>query len=291
MMKIIITGSLGNISKPLTKALVQKGHAVTVISSKMEREKDIEALGATAAIGSLDDIDFLTESFTGADVVYCMTPLNLKNSDLKGWITEISRNYAHAIQKTGIKRVIALSGWVAGIFPSYKEIESIFTELSGVFVTQIRPGSFYSNFFDSIAMIKEMGMLASIYGGEDRIVFSAPADIADAIVEEIMSPDFNNKVRYVASDEMTCNEAAKIIGTAIGKPDLKWAVISEVEMQKALETAGLSPKLASDIVEMQVPIHKGLMSKEFSLYQSEVINGKIKLKDFAKEFAGIFNNK
>ena len=33
-MKIIVTGSLGNISKPLTVGLIQKGHKVTVISSK-----------------------------------------------------------------------------------------------------------------------------------------------------------------------------------------------------------------------------------------------------------------
>ena len=45
-MKITITGSLGNISKPLTIELVQKGHAVTVISSNPERQKQIEALGA-----------------------------------------------------------------------------------------------------------------------------------------------------------------------------------------------------------------------------------------------------
>lgn len=32
-MNIVLTGSLGNIGKPLTKALVEKGHTVTVISS------------------------------------------------------------------------------------------------------------------------------------------------------------------------------------------------------------------------------------------------------------------
>ena len=48
-MKIIVTGSLGHISKPLTKELVQKGHTVTVISSKPGKQKEIEALGAAAA--------------------------------------------------------------------------------------------------------------------------------------------------------------------------------------------------------------------------------------------------
>jgi uncharacterized protein YbjT (DUF2867 family) len=62
IMKVIVTGSLGNISKPLAKELVGKGHTVTVISSKPEKQKDIEALGAAAAIGSLEDVDFLVST-------------------------------------------------------------------------------------------------------------------------------------------------------------------------------------------------------------------------------------
>ncbi|MEJ7914426.1 MAG: hypothetical protein WKF70_14820 [Chitinophagaceae bacterium] len=53
-MNIIITGSLGNISKPLTHDLAKKGQAVTVISTKVNKQKEIEALGAEAAIGSVE---------------------------------------------------------------------------------------------------------------------------------------------------------------------------------------------------------------------------------------------
>ena len=51
-MKIIVTGSLGYISTPLTKELIKKGHSVTVISSKAEKQAAIEALGAKAVIGA-----------------------------------------------------------------------------------------------------------------------------------------------------------------------------------------------------------------------------------------------
>ncbi len=64
-MKIIVTGSLGHISKPLTQELVQKGHSITVISSKTERKNEIEKIGANTAIGSIDDADFLTKTFKG----------------------------------------------------------------------------------------------------------------------------------------------------------------------------------------------------------------------------------
>ncbi|MGH2643099.1 MAG: SDR family oxidoreductase [Chitinophagaceae bacterium] len=290
-MKIVITGSLGNISKPLTKELVQKGHSVIVISSNPERQKDIEALGASAAIGSLEDAEFLSYTFSGADAVYCMTPLNLKVTDLVSYFKKISNNYAYAIQNAGIKKTISLSGWVAGITDTYKEIENIFNELPGVSVTYIRPGYFYSNFFESMNMIKEKSLIAATFGEEDEIVLSAPSDIADVIVDEVTQTDHEKKVRYVASDEMTCSEAAKILGTAIGKPHLKWVTITDNEMLGQLEKFGLPPKTISDIIEMQAPIHKGLMPQEFSRHKSEVVTGKVKLEDFAKEFAMIYNQK
>lgn len=287
-MKIIVTGSLGNISKPLTKELVQKGHSVTVISSNPEKQKDIETLGAEAAIGTVENIDFLTNVFTGADAVYCMIPLNLKVTDLIAYFKKISNNYARAIQKAGIKKVISLSGWVAGVISSYKDLENILGELPDASVTHIRPGYFYSNFFDSIEMIKEKGHIAATFGGEDKIVLSAPSDIADVIIDEITQTDYGKKVRYVASDEMTCSEATKILGTAIGKPHLKWVTMTDKEMQGQLEKFGLSPKMISDILEMQAPVHKGLMAEEFSRHKSEVVTGKVKLVDFAKQFADAF---
>lgn len=48
-MNIVLTGSLGNIGRPLTKILVQSGHTITVISSNTGRQQEIEVLGAKAA--------------------------------------------------------------------------------------------------------------------------------------------------------------------------------------------------------------------------------------------------
>ena len=57
-MKITVTGSLGNISKLLAQELIAHGHDVTIISSKADKQAEIEALGAKAAIGSVTDAEF-----------------------------------------------------------------------------------------------------------------------------------------------------------------------------------------------------------------------------------------
>ena len=50
-MKIVINWSLGCITKCLAKELVQKGNQLKVISSKKQKRKDMESLGARASIG------------------------------------------------------------------------------------------------------------------------------------------------------------------------------------------------------------------------------------------------
>src|SRR5690625_1697116 len=130
-MKITLTGSLGHISKPLTEELVEKGHEVTVISSSPKRKSEIEALDAKAAIGSIEDVDFLTNAFSGADAVYCMIPPNLKEADQTAYFQKIGNSYVEAIKQTEIKRAVFLSGWAADIISSLN-VNNILNQLSNI---------------------------------------------------------------------------------------------------------------------------------------------------------------
>jgi uncharacterized protein YbjT (DUF2867 family) len=295
-MKIILTGSLGHIGKPLTKELVQKGNAVTVISSNPEKQKDIEALGATAAIGSIDDVDFLTKTFSGADAVYTMIPPGNffdPNFDLMAEYHKLVNNYAQAIQRSGVKRVVHLSSIGAhmdkdsGLIIAHHNAEIILNKLADVAITFMRPVGFYYNLNIFSGLIKATGMISSNYGTDDIIPWVSPLDIAGTIAKEIVTPLVGRKILYVASEELTCNEAAAILGKAIGKPGLKWMLISDEELQKRYETFGMNKKIAAGLVEMQASMHSGIFYEDY--YRNKPALGKIRLKDFAKEFAAAFN--
>src|SRR5260221_10810741 len=243
-MKITLTGSLGHISQPLTIELVQKGHIVTVISSKPEKQKDIEALGAIAAIGTMEDADFLTKTFSGADAVYTMVAGgNFFNPDfdLMAYGDKISNNYAQAIQQSGVKRVVHLSSIGAhlekgtGLIQMHRQAEGILNNLKDVAVTFMRPVGFNYNLFVFVGGIKATGRMSSNYGANDVIPWASPIDIAAAIAKEITTPLTGKKVQYVASEELTCNEVAGILGDAIGKPDLQWSLITDEQLQSRYE--------------------------------------------------------
>lgn len=319
-MKIIVTGSLGNISRPLTKCLVQMGHYVTVISSKPEKKQAIEALGAKAAVGTIEDIAFLTSTFSGAEAVYCMLPpFDYFDPDLD--IMETTRrqvtNYVQGIKASGVKKVVHLSSIGAhtnkgnGLLEFHHLAESLFRELPpDVIIKHMRPVGFYTNLYDFKTPIEckgilgmfltlkfsglrnlitgKRGIIAANYGADDLNPWVSPLDIADVVAQELTNPFTERKFRYIASEELTCNEIARIIGEEIGKPWLKWALMSDKDMLAGLKMFGMPEARARGVVEMNAGIHNGSVNEDYYSHRPTTM-GKIKMKEFAKEFAKVYH--
>ena len=236
-MNIVLTGSLGNISKPLTQLLVANGHLVTVISSKAERISDIEALGAVAAIGTIQDVNFLTETFKGADAVYLMEAwegigsLFDQNIDFVAEFEKIADNYVEAVQQSGVRQIIHLSSIGAhsdqgtSSLLVHHKVENILKKLpENVSVKFIRPVGFFSNVYRWLPMIKSQGAIIQSYGGDQKEPWVSPYDIAQTVADEMDQPFVGRTVHYVASDEVSPNQIAELLGEAIGNNDLKWTV-------------------------------------------------------------------
>jgi uncharacterized protein YbjT (DUF2867 family) len=326
-MKFIITGSLGHISKPLALTLIQKGHSVTVISSKPDKQKDIESIGAQAAIGSIEDVSFLAKTFKGADAVYTMLPPfkfeENPNLDAREEARRLTSNYVAAIRQSGVKKVVHLSSIGAhtdkgnGLLAFHFVAEQILKQLpADVAVTFMRPVGFYYNLYQFMDIVKgegflkgfiglfmtlrhyglvgliqgKNGLIVSNYGAKDKMPWVSPNDIATAIAEELATPLTGNKVRYVASEDLSCNQIANILGAAVGKPYLKWVTINDKQMLDALIKFKVPPALANDIVEMNASMRNGGILFE-DYYKNEPMLGKVKMKDFAKEFKAVYESK
>lgn len=298
-MNIVITGSLGHISKPLAQALVKNRHRVTVISSKPERQKDIEAMGASAAIGSMEDTGFLANTFRGADIVYAMEVLPPgaffdKNMDVIAAVTHIGNCYRQALQQAGVKRVVHLSsigahtGTGNGILAFHFNVENILRQLpDDVSIKFMRPVGFYYNMLAFIPTIKTQGAIVSNYGGAEKEPWVSPLDIAAVIAEEMEKPFNGREIRYIASEELSPVEVAEILGAAIGQPNLEWRTVSDEQWLNAMVAAGMNPQTARGFVEMNAARRNGLLYEDY--YRHRPVLGCVKLETYAKEFAAVYN--
>ena len=294
-MNYVITGGAGNVSKPLAETLLAAGHSVTIIGRNETNLKPLTDLGAKAAIGAVEDVAFLTETFKGADAVYTMVPPKWDAADWKGYIGSIGENYAEAIKAAGVKYVVNLSsigahmpdgcGPVSGLYRA----EQALNQLAGVHIKHLRPAYFFHNLMANIGLIKSAGIIGANFGGnDDKLVMVHPADIAVAAAEELLGLNFTGiSVRYIAGDEITGAEVAKAIGGAIGKPELPWVEFTDEQSLGGMLQAGLPQEVSSNYTEMGNAIRTGAMTEDY--LQNRPALSKLKLADFVKEFAAAYN--
>ncbi|CAA7197140.1 NmrA family NAD(P)-binding protein [Chryseobacterium potabilaquae] len=293
-MKIVITGSLGNVAKPLAQQLIAEKHNVIVISSNESKKNEIEALGAKAAIGSITDLHFLVKTFEGADAAFLMTPPNLGNVNIIENIINIGKNYAEAIRQTNINKVVMLSSTGAastvenGPIKGLHYIEQLYNKLENTSVTLLRAGYFYTNFFNDIPLIKNSRIIGSNYPESTPIPLVHPMDIAKAAAKELVTNSEGKSIQYIVSDVRKASDFATVFGKVLGKPALPWVEFKDEESLNGMLQAGLPQEIAELFTEMGRGIRTGIVQKDFIEHGSKV-DGKIKLEEFAKEFADKFN--
>lgn len=290
-MKITITGSLGNISRSLTQKLVAQGHHVNVISSDASKAGAIRKLKANPLIGSVTDYEFVKHSFEGSDAVYLMVPPNFSAPDYKAFTIAVGKNYARALRETGIKYAVNLSSSgspLAGKPPleNYQNLETFLDELPQVNVLNLRPGGFYTNFYGSMELIKNQGIIGNNFGDNVNMVMSHPEDIAEVAAEALSNLSFTGKsARYIISDTKNGRQIAQILGAAIGKPELTWIPFTDEQLLQALLQKGFSKDAAQHyIVDMGIAIREGLMARHYAQQANDVF-GKRNFTAFAGEFA------
>lgn len=295
-MKYVITGSLGHISRPVVAALTAKGYEVTVISSQAEREQEITALGAKAAIGEVTDALFVTDTFKNADAAYLMIPPNFAVDDFPAYQKTIADNYVKALKESSVKHVVVLSSIGAhlrkgaGPIDALGYLEEELKQLNGINVKLLRPSYFFYNLFTMAGLLKAAGIVGSNFGSEkEKIALAHHLDIADRVIHHLTNPVFEGyTVEYIVSDERYTADIATVLGKAVDKEDVKWVSFPDEDAYGAMTQQGIKPSLAALYVQMGKGLREGTIQEDYYAGHQPLPSGR-KLEDFANEFAAVYN--
>ena len=293
-MKYVVTGGAGHISALVAEKLLAAGKDVTVVGRNAEHLKALADKGAKTAIGSVEEAQFVNQTLADADVVYTMIPPNFVTENYRGYQQKVGNIYYNALKDSKVKFVVNLSSIgahakdKAGVVNGAADFEALLNTLTNVQVKILRPGNFFYNLFSQIPTIKNFGIMGSNYRGDIKLALVDPADIAEAAVEELLSLSFTGKtIRYIASEELTGNEVAGILGNAIGKPDLKWVFVPDAQLKAGMLQGRLKETMADGFIEMGQGVEQGYFFEDYWLHKPTL--GSHKLKDFAKAFAAAYS--
>ncbi len=261
----VITGATGNIGSKIAKGLLDKGKKVKAIVRNPAKAKDLQ--GAELAVGDVTDVKFLTEAFKGATAVFAMVPPNPVATDAVAYISETGYALVDAIKASGVKNVIALSSAGAdlteknGVVKGLYYFEQKLKELKDVNVLILRPSYFMENLFNSIPVIKHMGINGTSIKKDVAIPVVATKDIADRAIANFLSLSFKGiQIEYLLGPkDVTYAEITAVLGKAINKPELPYVEFKYEDSVKAMVGAGLSESYAKGLVELQKSINEGIL--------------------------------
>jgi dihydroflavonol-4-reductase len=113
MMKVFLTGGTGFIGKPVLKKLVARGDEVWALARSDSSAATVEAMGAHAVRGDLDDVDVLRTAMTGCDMAFHVAgwyklggndPARMYGTNVRG-----ARNVLQTAFEVGVSRIIHTS--------------------------------------------------------------------------------------------------------------------------------------------------------------------------------------
>jgi uncharacterized protein YbjT (DUF2867 family) len=267
---IAITGATGNTGKPAAEALLANGEKVRVIGRDPQKLEALVQKGAEAFVGNVEDAAFLTKAFEGATAAYLMIPAAMNREDLRAYQEKVTDGYAAAVEQTHIPYVVTLSSIGAqhaektGPIVGVHNMEEKLNRISGLNVLHLRPGFFMENFFMSIQPLRSMGVLPGGLPADVPMAMIAAKDIGTYAAGRLAALDFTDSStqELLGQRDITMNEAATIVGKAIGKPNLKYMQVPFMMLEPALVQMGLPKSTASLMIEMWKGSVAGLVAPQ-----------------------------
>jgi len=263
----VVTGASGNTGRVVANHLLDQGKKVRVIGRSAERLQSFVARGAEAFVADMSDQAALSKAFSGAEGVYAMIPPSMTSQDYRGDQRRASDALAGALEQAGVKHTVVLSsvgadkqagtGPVAGLH----EFEETLNRIAGLNVVYLRAGYFMENTLGQAAAIHAMGKSGGPLRGDLKLPMIAARDIGSAAAELLTALDFSGKQtrELLGQRDLSMDEATAIIGKAIEKPDLKYVQLPGEQMQPIFIQMGMSPNVASLILEMAEALNSGHM--------------------------------
>jgi len=140
-------------------------------------------------------------------------------------------------------------------------MEKRLAQIKGLHALHLRAGYFMENTLAQIGIIKSFGMMAGPVRADVPLPMIATRDIGVAAAEALLRLDFEGQKtqELLGPRDVTYTEAAKIIGTAIGKPSLAYMQLPDEQVIQAMTGMGISRNMAELICEMSAAMNSGYM--------------------------------
>jgi uncharacterized protein YbjT (DUF2867 family) len=263
----VVIGATGHTGSIVAERLLAKREKVRAVGRDPRKLDRLKQQGAEAFIGDVTDANAMARAFSGAEAGYLMVPPNMSSPNVLAHTERVNDALAGALEKNGVRYAVALSsigadkadktGPVVGLRSLEQKLEAV-PGLNAIF---LRAGYFMENILPQVGIIQQLGKMVGPVRSDLALPMIATRDIGAAAGELLARRDFQGRQRRElhGARDITYAQVAKVIGAAIGKPDLAYQQLPAAQIKPALTQMGMSPNMADLLVEMSDALNSGHM--------------------------------
>lgn len=263
----VITGATGYTGSVAAEKLLASGAKVRVIGRDAKRLERFSKMGAEAVVADMADPAAAEKAFSGASAAHVLMPPNISAPDVRAYQEQVTDSLAAAVRKSGISHVVVVSSTGAdrasGVGPvvGLHSLEKKLAAINGLNALFLRCGYFMENLLPQIGIIQSMGFMAGPVLPDTPLPMIATRDIGEVSAESLAKLDFTGiqTRELLGARHLTYTEAAKIIGAAIGKPDLTYRQPPNAMLKPAMMQMGMSSGMVDLLLEMCDALNTGYM--------------------------------
>jgi uncharacterized protein YbjT (DUF2867 family) len=266
---ITVMGATGNVGRRIVHRLLAAGEDVRALGRNPEALAALAAAGAETRAGDAADPAFLAAAFRGADAVHTLLPYSPASPDFRAEQARLGEAIVTAVRESGVRKVVALSSLGADlpqgtgfIAASLHPQEQRLRALEGVDVLLLRPTLFFESIVAAVETVEAIGINVDVVDPDVPVPMIATTDIAEVAADALRARDWSGVAvrELVGPRDLTYTEATRILGAALGRPDLQYVQLPDEEMVGALVQAGFTPETAALHVEMGRAISAGTIT-------------------------------
>jgi uncharacterized protein YbjT (DUF2867 family) len=256
----------GNIKKKTVAVVGATGSVGRTVSSKLQSQgHEVRPIARRAGV-SLDDAVALNRSFAGVDAAFLMIPFDLQAADLHRREADIGLKLANAVSEAGVRRVVLLSGLSAHLgrnaVGSALGAAMMEERLDGLDIPELvhlRGGFFMENLLQGIGQIAATGTFGWAFAPDRPMPMVAAMDVGMRAAELLVQGSSPGpRVQELQGPrDYTLAEAVRILGAAIGRPEIRYVQLPFAEARKGMISDGLSFSFADAVMKTARSFNEG----------------------------------
>ncbi|HEY2545876.1 MAG TPA: NmrA family NAD(P)-binding protein, partial [Candidatus Acidoferrum sp.] len=242
----VVLGATGHTGKVVAETLLDSGQKVRVVGRSKQRLEGFTVLGGEIFEADIADSAALTKAFTGARAAYVLLPPDPTNEHYRAHQDEGSNSIATALEAAGVAYAVILSSFGAdkadktGPVVGLHIFEQRLAKISKLNSLSLRCGYFMENLLAQVGVIKSFGMMAGPVDPALLLPAIATHDIGAAAADALLKLDFTGHQtrELLGQRDLNYLQMAKIIGAAIGIPNLSYVEMPKEQLIPAMTQMG-----------------------------------------------------